>query len=39
VTAVVGMCTRPQASTRRSCKGCPCFDFCTIRPTGRTCHG
>lgn len=39
VTAVVGMFGEPQPSTRRTCKGCPCFDFCTIRSTGRTCHG
>lgn len=39
VTAVVGMFREPQRSTRRTCSGCPCYDFCTIRPTGRTCHG
>lgn len=39
VTAVVGMFREPQASTRMTCTGCPCFEFCTIRPTGRTCHG
>lgn len=39
VTAVVGMFATKQPSTHRTCKGCPCFDFCTIRPTGVTCHG
>lgn len=39
VTAVVGMFHERQPSTHGSCKGCPCFDFCTIRPTGRTCRG
>lgn len=39
VTAVVGLFREPQASSHASCAGCPCFDFCTIRPTGRTCHG
>ena len=39
VTAVVGMFAARQPSTHASCAGCPCFDFCTIRPTGRTCRG
>lgn len=39
VTAVVGMSAERQESSRRTCAGCPCFDFCTIRSTGRTCHG
>lgn len=39
VTAVVGMFKEPQESSRATCKGCPCFEFCTLRPTGRTCHG
>lgn len=39
VTAVVGMFKDRQPSTHASCKGCPCFEFCTIRATGRTCRG
>ena len=39
VTAVVGMFRDRQPSTHRTCRGCPCFDFCTLRPTGVTCHG
>lgn len=39
VTAVVGIFEDKQPSTHASCAKCPCFDFCTIRPTGRTCHG
>lgn len=38
VTALVGMFETPQSSGHRSCKGCLCFDFCNIRPTGRTCR-
>lgn len=39
VTAVVGMFREPQESSHATCAGCPCFEFCSIRPTGRTCHG
>lgn len=39
VTAVLGMFDTPQPSARPSCKGCPCFDYCKLRPTGRTCRG
>lgn len=39
VTAVVGLFDAMQPSTHASCAGCPCFDFCTIRPTGHTCRG
>ena len=39
VTAVVGLFETIQSSTHASCAGCPCFDFCTIRPTGHTCRG
>lgn len=38
VSALVGMFDRPQPSGHHSCKGCLCFDFCNIRPTGRTCR-
>lgn len=38
VTAVVGMFETPQPTGHTSCKGCLCFDFCNIRPTGRTCR-
>lgn len=38
VTALVGLFDKPQKSTHASCAGCPCFDFCTIRTSGRTCH-
>lgn len=39
VTAVVGLFRERQPSTHASCAKCPCHDFCTIRSTGRTCHG
>lgn len=39
VTAVVGMFAEPQESSHATCRGCPCSEFCTLRPTGRTCHG
>lgn len=39
VTAVVGIFSEPQPSTRGTCVGCPRFDFCTIHTKGRTCHG
>ena len=38
VTALVGLFDAPQPSLRPSCAGCLCFDFCSIRPTGRTCR-
>ena len=38
VTAVVGVFDAPQPTGHRTCKGCLCYDFCTIRPTGRTCR-
>ncbi len=37
VTAIVGLFEERQSSTHGSCKGCPCFDFCFLRRTGRTC--
>lgn len=39
VTAIVGMFAERQPTTRPTCKDCPCFDFCLLRPTGRTCRG
>lgn len=39
VTAVVGMFERPQPTSHASCADCPCYDFCLLRPAGRTCHG
>ena len=39
VTAVVGLFETIQPSTHATCAGCPCFDFCIIRPTGHTCRG
>lgn len=38
VTAVAGMFCEPRRA-RASCVGCPCLDFCTLRPQGRTCRG
>lgn len=38
VTALVGMFREPRRA-RPSCSGCPCLDFCTLRPQGRTCRG
>ena len=38
VTAVVGMFDTPQPTGHVSCKGCLCYEFCNIRPTGRTCR-
>lgn len=38
VTAVVGMFETPQPTGHVSCAGCLCYDFCNIRPTGRTCR-
>ncbi len=39
VTAVIGMFETPQDSRVELCDKCHCRDFCTIRATGRTCHG
>lgn len=39
VTALIGMFDEPQPSTRATCAGCPCYDFCHLRPSGRTCRG
>ncbi|MBE6479347.1 MAG: hypothetical protein E7Z98_02380 [Olsenella sp.] len=39
VTAVVGMFAVPQPTSHSSCADCPCYDFCLLRPAGRTCHG
>ena len=39
VTAVLGMFAEPQASRGTLCSKCHCYDFCTIRTTGRTCRG
>lgn len=38
VTAVAGMFPTRQRSTHGNCERCALADFCTIRPTGRTCH-
>lgn len=38
VTAIVGMHGEPSRA-RPGCAGCPCLDFCTLRPQGRTCRG
>ena len=39
VTALIGLFATPQATRGRLCAKCQCFDFCTIRLTGRTCRG
>ena len=39
VTAVVGLFASPQPTSHSSCADCPCYDFCLLRPAGRTCHG
>lgn len=39
VTALVGIHPKPQAGLESSCSICSLADFCTIRPTGRTCRG
>lgn len=39
VTAVIGLFEHPQASRKVTCQYCYCKEFCTIRATGRTCHG
>jgi len=39
VTAVIGFFTAPQASRKVTCQYCYCREFCTIRASGRTCHG
>lgn len=38
VTAVVGMFPTRQRSTHGNCDRCALADFCTLRPSGRTCH-
>lgn len=38
VTAVVGLFKRRRGSARKTCADCPCYDFCRIRKTGRTCR-
>ena len=39
VTAVIGFFEEPQASRKVTCQYCYCKEFCTIRASGRTCHG
>ncbi|MCH3967899.1 MAG: vitamin B12 dependent-methionine synthase activation domain-containing protein [Atopobiaceae bacterium] len=39
VTAVCGLFTAPRTRELCLCDKCHCHDFCTIRPTGRTCRG
>jgi hypothetical protein len=39
VTAVCGLFTTPRTRELCLCDKCRCHDFCTIRPTGRTCRG
>lgn len=39
VTAVVGIHPTPQPGLESSCAICSLAEFCTLRPTGRTCRG
>ena len=39
VTAIVGIHATPQPGLESSCARCALAEFCTIRQTGRTCHG
>ncbi len=39
VTAVVGMLESPRPQDRPGCPTCNLRDHCTVRRTGRTCHG
>lgn len=39
VTALVGFFPTPQPTSKKLCSKCLCREFCTIRPTGRTCRG
>lgn len=39
VTAVIGFFMEPQSSRKVTCQYCYCKEFCTIRASGRTCHG
>lgn len=38
ITAVVGLFKRRQPPTHKTCTDCPCYDYCKIRKTGRTCR-
>ena len=39
VTAIVGIHPTPQPGLESSCAICSLAEFCTLRPTGRTCRG
>lgn len=39
VTAIVGIHPTPQPGLESSCSICSLAEFCTLRPTGRTCRG
>ena len=39
VTAIVGIHATPQPGLESSCARCALAEFCTIRQSGRTCHG
>ncbi|MGI6755042.1 MAG: hypothetical protein ACOX4F_03365 [Atopobiaceae bacterium] len=38
VSFLVALFDTPQKTSHLSCKGCICYDFCLLRPTGRTCY-
>ncbi|MBQ9690504.1 MAG: vitamin B12 dependent methionine synthase [Eggerthellaceae bacterium] len=37
VTAIIGLFSAPQEHTKRSCKGCAIFDYCSLRKAGAPC--
>jgi cobalamin-dependent methionine synthase I len=37
VTALVGLFDTPQDSTKKSCSGCVCHDYCSLRKAGTPC--
>ncbi|MBR2835390.1 MAG: hypothetical protein IKE43_06765 [Coriobacteriales bacterium] len=39
VTALLGFFETPQPTRVSLCSECGCYDYCTIRKTGRTCRG